>query len=115
MLKAGSIQTILGYLDEDAYLFLVDRVKNMIIIGGVNVFPKDIEEVIIQHPAVAEVSVFGVPDKKWGETPIAAIIFHPAQNISQNELITWTNERLDAKFQRISAVQIYHSFPCNVD
>jgi long-chain acyl-CoA synthetase len=104
----------LGYLDEDGFLFLVDRVKDMIISGGVNVFPKDIEEVIIQHPAVAEVSVFGVPDKKWGETPIAAIIFHPAQNISQNELITWTNERVDAKFQRISAVQIYDSFPRNV-
>ena len=104
----------LGYLDEDGFLFLVDRVKDMIISGGVNVFPKDIEEVIIQHPAVAEVSVFGVPDKKWGETPVAAIIFHHAQNLSQNEMITWTNERVDAKFQRISDVEIYDSFPRNV-
>ena len=104
----------LGYLDEDGFLFLVDRVKDMIISGGVNVFPKDIEEVIIQHPAVAEVSVFGVPDKKWGETPIAAIIFHHAQKLSQDELIKWTNERVDAKFQRIAAVVIYDSFPRNV-
>ena len=104
----------LGYLDEDGFLFLVDRVKDMIISGGVNVFPKDIEEVIIQHPAVAEVSVFGVPDKKWGETPIAAIIFHHAQKLSQDELIKWINERVDAKFQRISAVVIYDSFPRNV-
>ena len=104
----------LGYLDEDGFLFLVDRVKDMIISGGVNVFPKDIEEVIIQHPAVAEVSVFGVPDKKWGETPIAAIIFHHAQKLSQDELIKWTNERVDAKFHRIAAVVIYDSFPRNV-
>ena len=58
--------------------------------------------------------MFDVPDKKWGGTPIAAIIFHHPQNISQKELITWTNERVDVKFQRISAVQIYDSFPCNV-
>ena len=104
----------LGYLDEDGFLFLVDRVKDMIISGGVNVFPKDIEEVIIQHPAVAEVSVFGVPDKKWGETPIAAVIFHHGQIVTQKELISWTNERVDAKFQRIADVQIHESFPRNV-
>ena len=104
----------LGYLDYDGFLFLVDRVKDMIISGGVNVYPKDIEEVIIQHPAVAEVSVFGAPDKKWGESPIAAIIFHHGQKLSPDELITWTNERVDAKFQRISSVQIYDSFPRNV-
>ena len=104
----------LGFLDEDGFLFLVDRVKDMIISGGVNVYPKDIEEVIIQHPVVAEVSVFGVPDKKWGETPIAAVIMHHGQNVTQKELIMWTNERVDAKFQRIADVQILDAFPRNV-
>jgi acyl-CoA synthetase (AMP-forming)/AMP-acid ligase II len=63
---------------------------------------------------VAEVSVFGVPDKKWGETPIAAVIFQNGQNVTQKELITWTNERVDAKFQRIADVQILLSFPRNI-
>ena len=104
----------LGYLDKDGFLYLVDRVKDMIISGGVNIFPKDIEEIIIKHPKVSEVAVFGIPHKKWGETPVAAIIFHQGKKIPKKELIKWTNTRVDAKFQRIADIITYDSFPRNV-
>ena len=103
-----------GYLDDDGFLFLVDRMKDMIISGGVNVYPKDIEEVIIRHPAVVEVAVFGVPDPKWGETPVAAVIPGEGHSIVATELLEWTNSRVDAKFQRINDVILMDSFPRNV-
>ena len=104
----------LGFMDEDGFLFLVDRVKDMIISGGVNVYPKDIEEVIIQHPAVSEVAVFGIPDEKWGEIPIAAVIFHKEQNVVEEDLKTWINQHVDAKFQRVADVKVLEDFPRNI-
>ena len=104
----------LGYLDDDGFLFLVDRMKDMIISGGVNVYPKDIEEVIIRHPAVVEVAVFGVSDPIWGERPVAAVIAKDGQLIDSSELIEWTNTRVDAKFQRVHDVVVTDSFPRNV-
>ena len=103
-----------GYIDEDGYLFLVDRIKDMIISGGVNVYPKDIEEVVIQHPDVLEVAVIGVPDEKWGEVPIAAVVLSPLAKVTSEQLIKWTNSKVDAKFQRIHDAVIMESFPCNV-
>ena len=103
-----------GYVDEDGYLFLVDRIKDMIISGGVNVYPKDIEEVVIQHPDVREVAVIGVPDKKWGEVPIAAVVLSPDAKLTPEKLMEWTNSKVDAKFQRLRDVVIMESFPCNV-
>lgn len=103
-----------GYLDEDGYLFLVDRIKDMIISGGVNIYPKDIEEIIIRHPAVVEVAVFGVQDPKWGEVPVAAVIPGKDCTIEVSELIEWTNSRVAARFQKIRHVVIVDSFPRNV-
>ncbi|TKB25599.1 AMP-dependent synthetase [Desulfopila sp. IMCC35006] len=103
-----------GYVDEDGFLFLIDRIKDLIISGGVNVYPKDIEEVVVQHPDVRDVAVIGVPDEKWGEVPIAAVVLVPEAKVTPAQLIEWTNSKVDAKFQRIRDVVIMEAFPTNV-
>jgi acyl-CoA synthetase (AMP-forming)/AMP-acid ligase II len=104
----------LGYVDEDGYLYLVDRKKDMIISGGVNVYPRDIEEVVVQHPAVREAAVFGVADPRWGETPVAAVVLRAPGAATADELAGWINARVGAKFQRVSDVMIVDDFPRNV-
>lgn len=104
----------MGYVDEDGFLYLVDRKKDMIISGGVNVFPKDIEEIAVQHPAVREAAVFGIPDEKWGETPLAAVILREPGSAGTEDLKAWINQRVGAKFQRVSQVVIEEDFPRNV-
>ena len=104
----------MGYVDTDGFLYLVDRKKDMIISGGVNVYPRDIEEVVVRHEAVREAAVFGVPDEKWGESPLAAVVLHEPGTVSGDELREWINERVEAKFQRVAAVAIMEDFPRNV-
>lgn len=104
----------LGYVDEDGYLYLVDRIKDMIISGGVNVYPRDIEETIVQHPDVNEVAVFGIADERWGEVPFAAVTMVPSATVSEEELKAWINSRVGAKFQRVSGIKIIKDFPRNV-
>jgi len=104
----------LGYVDEDGYLYLVDRKKDMIISGGINVYPRDIEEVIVKHPAVMEAAVFGVPDARWGETPVAAVILRENQTISSEALRDWINKHVDAAYQKVSAVILRRDFPRSV-
>lgn len=104
----------MGYVDEDGFLYLVDRKKDMIISGGVNVYPRDIEEIVVQHPAVQEAAVFGIPHEKWGETPLGAVVLHQGADVSSEELRDWINERVAAKFQRVFDVAIMDEFPRNV-
>jgi acyl-CoA synthetase (AMP-forming)/AMP-acid ligase II len=103
----------MGYVDEDGFLYLVDRKKDMIISGGVNVYPRDIEEIVVQHTAVQEAAVFGIPHDKWGETPLAAVVLRRPGEITPAELRDWVNARVGAKFQRLNDVVIMKEFPRN--
>ena len=103
----------LGYVDEDGFLYLVDRKKDLIISGGVNVYPRDIEEVVSRHPAVAEVAVFGVTDAVWGETPVAAVTLRDDASADAEEIRKWANERVQARFQKLSGVLVLDAFPRN--
>ena len=100
-----------GFADANGFLHLVDRKKDMIISGGVNVFPKDIEEIIVQHPGVREVAVYGVPDDKWGECPVAAVILTHPDAVSPESLKAWTNSRVAARYQQIHEVIVTDDFP----
>ena len=75
-----------GYVDEEGYLFLTDRIKDMIVSGGENVYPVEVEEALAQHPDVAEVAVIGVPDERWGETVKALVVPRPARAVDADEL-----------------------------
>lgn len=103
-----------GYLDEDGYLFLTGRKKDLIISGGVNVYPVDIEEVIARHSTVENVSVFGIPHAEWGETPIAAVILKQGAEVSTDEIKKFVNDNLEARYQKVSDVFFVEDFPKNI-
>ncbi len=84
----------LGYIDEDGFLFIVSRTKELIIRGGYNVYPSEIENVLHAHPAVVEAAVVGVPDERLGEEVLAAVIVRPGSTLDQAELVAYCRERL---------------------
>ena len=101
-----------GRFDEDGFLILMDRRKDMIISGGFNVYPSDVEAVLRHHPAVADVAVTGVPSPQWGESPVAFVIRRPGSGLDADELIAWSRDRLN-KAQRLAAVDFVDELPRN--
>lgn len=101
-----------GFLDEAGYLFLTDRVKDMIISGGENVYPAEVENVLFDHLAVADVAVIGVPDDRWGETVKAIVVRQPGVEARPEEIIAFARERL-AHFKCPTSVDFAESLPRN--
>jgi acyl-CoA synthetase (AMP-forming)/AMP-acid ligase II len=102
----------IGRLDADGFLYIVDRKKDMLLSGGQNVYPADIEEVVRQHAAVAETAVIGVPSERWGETPLAVVVLRAGHAVVAAELVEWINARV-GKQQRLSGVVLRASLPRN--
>jgi acyl-CoA synthetase (AMP-forming)/AMP-acid ligase II len=108
-LRTGDV----GRVDEQGFLYIVDRKKDMILSGGQNIYPADIEAVMRTHPVVADIAVIGVPSERWGETPLAIVVPSPgAMPTAPDELVAWTNERVGRQ-QRISAVVYVEDLPRN--
>jgi len=101
-----------GRFDEDGFLILLDRLKDMIISGGFNIFPSDLEAVLNQHPDVANAAVVGVPSTEWGETPVAFVVRRSNAVNNADEFLSWANQKL-GKTQRLAAVRLVNELPRN--
>jgi fatty-acyl-CoA synthase len=99
-----------GYLDERGYLYLRDRLREVIITGGFNVYPTDVEDVLTRHPAVHESAVFGLDDDKWGEAVHAAVQLKPGQQATPAELIAFAKEELGS-VKAPKQIHFYESLP----
>ena len=99
-----------GRFDADGFLTLIDRKKDMIISGGFNIYPSDLEAVLAAHPDVAEASVFGAPSDAWGETPVAAVALRSGATVGADALRAWVNGRV-GKTQRLAALHVVEALP----
>jgi long-chain acyl-CoA synthetase len=100
----------LGAFDQDGFLRIVGRKKDVVISGGFNIYASDLEFVLLQHPAVREAAVIGIPSEVWGETPWAVAVLHDGRSADADEIRAWANARLD-RMQRLAGVEIRPALP----
>jgi acyl-CoA synthetase (AMP-forming)/AMP-acid ligase II len=107
-LRTGDV----GRVDDGGFVFIEDRIKDMIITGGENVYSPEVERVLVEHPAVAEVAIIGVPDERWGETIKAIVAFAPGQSATTEELTDFVRERL-ARYKVPTSIDVVSELPRN--
>jgi long-chain acyl-CoA synthetase len=99
-LKDGFYRTgDVGHLDEDGFLFITDRIKDMIVAGGVNIYPAEIEKVLVQHPDIVDAAVIGIPQEDFGEQPLAFVVTKPTADLTENDVLEFLDGRL-ASYKR---------------
>lgn len=110
-LKEGRYYTgDLCTVDEEGFIYMKDRKKDLIISGGFNIYPNEIENILVKHPAVSEAAVFGIPDDKWGETVCAHIVLRERMTVDQNEIIEFVKDNL-ADYKKPKRVEFVKIFP----
>jgi acyl-CoA synthetase (AMP-forming)/AMP-acid ligase II len=101
-----------GHMDADGYIYVTDRIKDMIISGGENIYPAEIERVLAEHPSIQDVAVIGVPDERWGEVPKAVVVARPGAAIDTPEVLAWCRERI-AGFKCPKTIDVLAELPRN--
>jgi acyl-CoA synthetase (AMP-forming)/AMP-acid ligase II len=100
----------LGHLDEEGFLYITGRASDMYISGGSNVYPREIEEKMLMHPAIAEVAILGIPDEKWGEVGMAVCVLRPDAQIAENEILAWLEGKV-ARYKMPKRIFFWEELP----
>jgi fatty-acyl-CoA synthase len=113
-LRGGWMHTgDLGYRSEEGYLFVTDRLKDMIVTGGENVYPREVEDVLFEHPGVYEAAVIGLPDERWGERVHAVVVARPGYSLTEEELVAHCRQHL-AGYKCPKTTEVVEALPKNV-